>query len=123
MRKATLFGKDVYLTEKQWGQLVRRFDVDKTKRRKYGSKFEIRVGCFCADFPCSRCPLGKLKWREIDGCIRAMNYLCGTSDLAFNVGMASVSWHEIDDRKARRQVQKVYTALMCMEEVKYVKKG
>lgn len=123
MRKATLMGKDIYLTERQWSILVGRFDVDKTKSRKYGRKFEIRIGCFCCDFPCSRCPLNKLRWGDHDGCTRALKHICGTSDLAFNVGMADVSWHEIDDKKARRQIQKVYTALMCMKQVKYGKES
>ena len=122
MRTARLFGKDIYLTEKQWSQLVRRFDVDKTKRRKYGSKFEIRIGCFCCDFPCRHCPLNVLRWGDTYGCIRVVNYLCGTSNWAFNLTMDAVSWYEGEDKTARRQIQKVYTALMCMRKVKYVKK-
>jgi len=118
MRKATMFGKDVYLTEKQWSQMVGRFDVDKAKKSEYGTKFRISIGCFCADFPCRRCPMDVWRWGEIYGCTRAVNYLCGTSKLAFNVGMDAITWWEEDDKKARRQIQKVYTALMCMEQVK-----
>ena len=123
MRKATLFGKDVYLTEKVWSQLVRRFDVDRAKKAEYETKFRISIGCFCDDILCSSCPLNVWRWRDIYGCTRAMNYLCGTSYLAFSVSMDAVCWWEEEDKRARRQVQKVYTALMCMEEVKYVKKG
>ena len=118
MRKATLCGKDVYLTEKHWSILVARFDVDRAKKNIYGTKFEISIGCFCVDFPCRRCPLNVLRWGDVFGCFRAVYHLCGTSNLAFNVGIGAVSWWEEDDEKARRQIQKVYTALMCMEQVK-----
>lgn len=119
MRKATLFGKDVYLTEKIWSQLVRRFDVDRARQvRRWGTKFRISGNCFCVDIPCSRCPLYVLHWGRLAGCNRAMHHLCGTSDLAFSVSMHEVSWWEENDKRARRQVQKVYTALMCMEQVK-----
>ena len=123
MRKATLFGKDIYLTEKQWSQLIGRFDVDKTKQAGYSAKFRISMRCFCDNFPCSRCPFYKVKWGDLDGCARIVNYLCGTSDWAFDLGMSSVSWYEVNDKKARKQIQKVYTALSCMEQVKYVKEG
>lgn len=119
MRKATFFGKDVYLTEKQWSQLIARFDVDRAKKDEYRTnKFRISIECFCADFNCSRCPLWVLKWGEIYGCTRIMNKLCGTSDWAFEVSMNSVYWWEEDDERARKQIQKIYTGLMCMEQVK-----
>jgi len=118
MRKATLLGKEVYLTEKQWSQLVRRFDLDRAKKQRWGTKFRILVGCFCCNFPCNRCPLRVFRWGDLYGCTRVINYFCGTSDWAFALSMNSVYWWEGDDKRARRQVQKVYTALMCMEQVK-----
>jgi len=118
MRKITLFGKDVYLTEKQWSNLVGRFDVDRAEKDEYGRRFRISIGCFCADFACGHCPLYKLRWGDLYGCTRAIKYLCGTSNWAFNLSMLTVYWWEEDDKRARRQIQKVYTALMCMEQVK-----
>ena len=118
MRKTILFGKDVYLTEKHWSVLVGRFDLEKAKKNKYGTRFAISIGCFCCDFPCSRCSLRVLRWGDLYGCIRAVYHLCGTSNLAFDVGMYGITWWEGDDKRARRQIQKVYTALMCMEQVK-----
>lgn len=118
MRKAKILGKDIYLTEEIWSQLVGRFDVDKVKKSERGTKVEIPIGCFCVGISCSRCPLQPLRRGDIYGCTRILRHLCGTSNLAFNVSMVNVSWWEEDDKKARRQVQKVYTALMCMKQIK-----
>lgn len=122
MRKATLLGKDVYLTEKHWSILVGRFDLDRAKKTKYGTRFRISIGCFCIDFSCRCCPLNILRWGDTYGCIRVVNYLCGTSNWAFELSANAVHWWEGADKKARRQIQKVYTALMCMKKVKYAKK-
>lgn len=122
MRTARLFGKDVYLTEKQWSSLVGRFDVDNAKKTKRGTRFRISIGCFCIDFPCKRCPLNVLRWGDTYGCIRVVNYLCGTSNWAFELSASAVYWWEENDKRARRQIQKVYTALMCMRKVKYAKR-
>lgn len=118
MRKATLLGKEVCLTEKQWSLLIGRFNVDRAKRTKRGTRFKISIGCFCSDFPCRSCPLNVLRWGDMYGCIRVVNYLCGTSDWAFELSASLVYWWEGSDKKARRQIQKVYTALMCMKQVK-----
>lgn len=118
MRKATFFGKDVYLTEKQWSILVKRFDLDRAKEAVWQAKSGISIRCFCPDFPCRSCPLYVLRWGELYGCTRAINYLCGTSNWAFALSMDLVTWWVEDDKKARRQIQKVYSGLMCMEQVK-----
>ena len=119
MRKATFFGKDIYLTEKQWSQLVGRFDVDRARQVSgWESKFSISLVCFCVAIPCSRCPLRPLRRGDIYGCTRIVRYLCGTPDLAFNFAMDEVWWWKEHDKRARRQIQKVYTALMCMKQVK-----
>lgn len=117
MRKGTLFGEDFYLTEKQWSQLVGRFDVDKAK--EYTDTFKIKVRCFCDGIPCSKCPLGKFRTPENNGCGRAISAVVGKGYWAFCTSMDTVWWWKPDDKKVRKQIQKVYDYLSNMKQVSF----
>lgn len=117
MRKGTLLGKDFYLTEKQWSQLIGRFDVDKAK--EHTDTFKIQVRCFCDELPCDECPLTVLKSSKYSGCTQAIREIIGRRIVRiFSFSMDEVYWWKEDDKRARNQVQKIYFFLMGMERVK-----
>jgi hypothetical protein len=115
MRTTEMLGKTITLTEKEWSQLVGRFDVDRVKEAK--DTYAIPRACFCGWFPCRRCPLSVARWGDLGGCIRLLNHLTGTREWAFVLSTDTVWWMKDDDEKARKQIQKVYDALQNMEWV------
>ena len=58
MRLITFEGIEHRLSEKNWKQLLRRFDARKSKLNAYGYNF-IRVNSICVNrgYKCIRCPL------------------------------------------------------------------
>lgn len=121
MRKGRFFSKDFYLTERQWSQLVGRFDVDKAK--EHTDTFKIKVRCFCDGIPCSKCPLGKFQIPGYNGCGRAISAVLGRVHWAFMICMDEIYWWKEDDKKARKQVQKVYDYLSNMKWVSFKDSG
>ena len=117
MRKGTLLGKDFYLTEKQWSQLIGRFDVDKAK--EHTDEFKTKVRCFCDELPCGECPLGVFRTDGLGGCTVAISEVLGRRVVwKFRLNIEEAHWWKEDDKKARNQIQKVYFFLMGMEQVK-----
>ena len=120
MRKGIFSGKTIYLTEKEWRELLKRFDLGKVVKKE-DNLFEIPSdGCYlCTKYrkhsrACGDCPLND----EELTCGDVMEDIVG-GGFAFHAEVLSgVWWRECGEGvEAPVHVKKIHDALMSMEKV------
>ncbi|MBA7624546.1 hypothetical protein ES703_31955 [subsurface metagenome] len=123
MRKGIFSGETVYLTEKEWWELLERFDLSKVVEKE-DDIWEIPgKGCYlCEKYRpveegrsgCCDCPLDS----EVNTCGDIMEDIVGGS-FAFQAEVNSgVWWRECGEgQEARAHIRKIRRALMKMERV------
>ncbi len=134
MRCAVIRGKDVYLTEKQYTALLKRFDPKRFKRSKiHIDEYQNYVSCkFCKEasnntipgIRCS-CPFGNLETRAIIGCFRALTSILTKYESyvmynRFIFGDSCISF-EGREETGKKILRKIHSAIK--EGFKKVKKG
>jgi len=77
MREITYEGVKHRLSERNWKQLLRRFDAKKAKRNSLGYYY-IKVGSICLDrdYKCIRCPL-RDPHKETNSCTYLLKGIIG----------------------------------------------
>jgi len=113
MREIEYKGIKSYITEKDWQNLLRRFDVKNAK--KNGNCIIIPVSCrpckkyFQSEKPlqyaCAKCPLGAFGTRGELGCIRLLAGILPKPYFLLN--MDRVRWHTGSDKIVRRQLTRI----------------
>lgn len=120
MRKGKFSGKVIYLTEKEWFELLERFDLSKVVNKE-DELFEIPSdGCYlCTKYRthsrvCGDCPLND----EELTCGDVMEDIVGDS-FAFHAEVRSgVWWRDYGEgQEARAHIRKIRRALIKMERV------
>lgn len=121
MRKGIFSGETIYLTEKEWRELLKRFDVSKAVKKE-DDIYEIPSdGCYlCTKYrrmgstACGYCPLNT----EVNSCGDFMEDIVGRQ-FAFQAEVASgVWWRECGEGvEAPVHVKKIHKALMSMKRV------
>lgn len=109
----------IYLTEKEWRELLRRFDSSKAVESKKSGFYEIPgKGCYLCTLhrkrtgACGGCPLDT----EANSCGDFMQEIVG-SPFAFHADVnTGVSW--MKGGVGKEDVEKIYNALMSMERVR-----
>jgi len=125
MRKTTFDGFDpaiIYFTEKQWRELLKRFDLGRVVKDGKEERYEIPSdGCYLCKMyrsgvgVCGGCPLNT----DLHTCGDFMEEIVGKGkDLQFRAEPDSgVWWYTWHNREARSHARKIYKALMNMERV------
>lgn len=120
MRKGTFGGETIYLTDKEWSELLKRFDSSKAVKSKKAGFYEILgEGCYlCEKYrgmggtACSSCPLNT----EVSTCGDFMEGVVGGCYAFHSDVNIGVSW--MKGGRGKEDVEKVHKALMNMERVK-----
>lgn len=120
MRKGKFSGKTIYLTEKEWRELLKRFDLSRVVEKEEDICEIPSDGCYlCTKYrkdnrACGDCPLND----EELTCGDFMEDIVGDG-FAFHAEIQSgVWWGEYGaGLEARVHVKKIYVALMKMERV------
>jgi hypothetical protein len=122
MRKGIFSGETIYLTEKEWRGLLKRFDLSRVVKGE-DNMYEIPSdGCYlCTKYrgagspaACGGCPLNS----EVETCGDVMEDIVGGS-FAFHAEVRSgVWWGDYGEgQEAPKHVRKIHRALMKMERV------
>ena len=103
MRYATIDGTEYKLNERDYAQLLRRFDLSRAKNHR------ISIRCICHDYVfCKHCPF------DINNCYDLLEDVVDDL-LKFAPQGESIDWSPKDDTEARAQIQKVRDVLLSAE--------
>ncbi len=115
MRTAKIGDTEVTLNERDYRQLLKRFDTSKTV--SYAGQIMTRTDgqCICDwnhsdidDFPfCEKCPLGKA--RSI-GCVNLLDAMCVKRK--FHADYYGMKWPILNDSTARTQLNTIHSFLL-----------
>ena len=135
MRRANIRGNDVYLNEKQYESLLKRFDPRRFKKDKnyfsFGEAYKNDSQCkFCKEasknalIRCD-CPFGHLELFNVIGCFRALTSVLTKyeTDVMYNrfiFGESSISF-EGREETGKKILRKIHSAIKV--GFKKVKKG
>ena len=133
MRRANIRGQEVYLNEKQYESLLKRFDPKRFKDDKYyfGEAYKNDSQCkLCRDasknalIRCD-CPFGHLELFNVIGCFRALTsiltkYETNVMYNRFVFGDSSISFRGREET-GKKILRKIHSAIK--EGFKKVKKG
>jgi hypothetical protein len=117
--RTELKGKKIVLFEADWEKLRERFDTELAELN--GGLYHLDSTCpLCRDFVsdgCRGCTFHKFEkmGTTSEGCTNAIEILLGTEAFEFNPSVGGLHWEECNDKKAREQLDKVYTALGKMK--------
>lgn len=121
MRKGIFSKETIYLTDKEWRELLKRFDLSKVVEKE-GDIYEIpSEGCYlCTKYrgagstACGNCPLNT----EVNSCGDFVEDIVGDS-FAFHMESGGVVWWREcgEGVNARAHIKKVNRALMKMKRV------
>jgi hypothetical protein len=118
VRLITFEGVDHRLSEKNWQQLLRRFDAGKSKPYAYGYNF-IRVNSICVNrgYKCIRCPL-RDPHKRINSCTYMFKKIIGKDLFPYlNMLDCGIIWDQKHDTQVREALQKVTDVLSSAEKV------
>lgn len=125
MRHARIKGKDIYLSEKEYKGLLKRFNPKRFKRsdsRLYAERYENKAKCcFCDQASrinvfkwCDPCPFEILKSRGIIGCFQAIHSVLTKYELnvLYNKFILDddVIAFEAREKTGKKILQKIYSA-------------
>jgi len=113
-------GKKIVLSESDWSQLRKRYDVGLAVK-EFTDEYKIRVSCpLCHDYlvmGCLGCTFNKFRNNGTtdEGCTNSLEVLLGTDKFPFEIDVAYVSWSNHYNKKAMIALGKVYRELGKME--------
>lgn len=112
MRRITYDGATYELSERNWKQLLRRFDARRASLNLFGHYF-VRGKSLCVDrdYKCIRCPLRDPS-KKVNSCTYLFEKIIG-EDLLPNIHLrdSGIVWDPKDDRNARAALQRVMDVL------------
>jgi len=118
MREIEYKGIRVFITEKDWQSLLRRFDATNSKR--VGSRFIIQLSCrLCVKHRflfegCGHCPLDAFRISTEPGCLRLIHEIIDLPD--FIVSTGQIEWFVLKDKEARNQLNKIRDIIQDLPE-------
>jgi hypothetical protein len=118
MRLVTYQGIDHKISERNWKQLLRRFDADKAILNTFGYYFiPVKAICASRDHKCIRCPL-RDPHKRINSCTYIFRNIMG-EDLLKHLYMldSGIFWDPKSDREARLALSKVRKVLSQAKRV------
>ncbi len=112
MRRIMYEGAVYELSERNWKQLLRRFDARRASLNVFGNYF-IRGKSLCVDrdYKCIRCPL-RDPHKKVNSCTYLFEKIIGEDLLpCIHLRDSGVVWDPKDDRSARAALQRVMDVL------------
>jgi hypothetical protein len=113
MRRITYDGATYELSERNWKQVLRRFDARRASLNVFGNYF-IRGKSLCVDrdYKCIRCPL-RDPHKKVNSCTYLFEKIIGEDLLPYiHLRDSGIVWDPKDDRNARAALQRVMDVLM-----------
>ena len=115
MRQFTFQDKTYKMNERDWKQLVKRFDVDKAVKDK--DRWFIDVECICKyyGFDCKGCPFHPKRDLSCDDWLESIfgDYLY----YHIRLGLWDIHWFDRDNEQARQEINKIRQALLDMRRL------
>ncbi len=118
MRLITYAGIEHRISDRNWKQLLRRFDASKAIMNNFGYYFiPVKSICVSRAYKCIRCPL-RDPHKRINSCTYIFRNIIG-EDLLKHIYMldSGIFWHPQSDRPARLALSKVSEVLSQAQEV------
>jgi hypothetical protein len=116
VRRITYDGATYELSERNWKQMLRRFDARRASLNLFGYYF-IRGKSICVarEYKCIRCPL-RSPYKKVNSCTFLFEKMIGEDLLPYiHLRDSGVAWHPNDDEKGRAGLQKVMDVLSNAE--------
>ena len=108
---------EVALNNRDWNQLLKRFDARRAKRDR--AMVEIPIQCICNHYGnyCEGCPFKVAECPFTIGCTVLAHELLG-DEIVIRFGRWCIYWYSSEDTQAREEIQKVREWLLSAEDVK-----
>ena len=119
MRLIPYDGVEHKLSERNWKQLLRRFDARLVKQSPLGYNI-IRIDSICVhrDYKCIRCPL-RDPHKKINSCTYLFSKIIGDELLPYvHMRDSGIIWEPQHDAKARQALQKVMDILLTAKKTR-----
>lgn len=110
-----LKGKKIVLSEANWEQLRKRYDVERVVHMD--NEYRINIDCpLCYDYlvhGCRGCTFNKFEKNgsTSEGCTNVMEIVLGTEDLPFHLSCSQISWSKVMNKEAEEALNVVYRRL------------
>ena len=125
MRRIKYDGATYELSERNWKQMLRRFDARRASLNLFGYHF-IRGNSICVAraYKCIRCPL-RGPDKKVNSCTFMFEKIIGTDHLSYvHLRDSGIAWHPDDDENVRAGLQRVMDVLSNAEHFeKYKRRG
>jgi hypothetical protein len=112
MRMITYDGIEHRLSERNWKQMLRRFDARRASLNSFGYYFVPgRSICVARAYKCIRCPLRDPR-KKTNSCTYLFEKIIGENGLQHvHLRDSGIAWHPEDDTEARSALQRVSDVL------------
>ncbi len=129
MREIKYEGKTAVLTERDYTQLLKRFDKKRAVKRD--ETWKISIACpFCKQYfnveelssfiQCKGCPLCVFRTTDIGyGCIRLIHEVIGELAILPVITRDWIFWNDKYNKKAQLAMDKVHRKLLALHKVTY----
>jgi hypothetical protein len=123
MRLITYAGTEHRLSERNWQQMLRRFDAGRAKKNTFGYYLvHIKSICVARSYKCIRCPL-RDPHKKINSCTYLFNQIIGDEGLKYlHMHDSGILWEPQHDAEARLALSKVMAVLTAAEKIEIRKK-
>lgn len=123
MRLIKYNGSEYCLSERNWRQMLRRFDASRASVNVFGYYFiPGKSICVNRDYKCTRCPLRNPK-KKTNSCTYLFENIIGEELLtSVHLRDSGILWDARDDDVARLALQKVSVVLSQATQIKIKRK-
>ena len=123
MRLIKYDGAEYLLTEKNWKQMLHRFDASRATLNAFGHYFVHGSSiCVARDYKCIRCPLRDAH-KKVNSCTYLFEHIIGDDLLPYvHLRDSGILWLPEDDAKAREALGRVVNVLLEAETVPATRK-
>jgi hypothetical protein len=123
MRLITYAGIEHRLSERNWQQMLRRFDAGRAKKNTFGFYIiPIKSICVARSYKCIRCPL-RDPHKKINSCTYMFSQIIG-EELLPHIHMhdSGILWEPQHDADARLALRRVMDILSAAEKIEIHRK-
>jgi hypothetical protein len=118
MRKIKYEGIEHLLSDKNWQQMLKRFDFRKARLNAFGYNFiPIKSICVARSYKCIRCPL-RDPHKKTNSCTYLFHRIIGDDLLRYlHIRDSGILWEPKYDAEARQALTRVITVLNQAENI------
>ena len=118
MRMIAYDGIEHRLSERNWQQMLKRFDARRASVNTFGYYFiPVKSICVARSYKCVRCPL-RDPHKKTNSCTYLFNKIIGDEFLKYlHLRDTGILWEKKDDANARVALQKVHDVLASAGQI------